>query len=204
MADNAKRTYFNGLAAEWDNLPSMDDAPRKVRRYVRHSAAGAPRIILDAGCGTGILLGAILEECPGAALVVEADFAIEMLRQNARKLADPRVRRLCADVLSLPVPAGSFDLVLCFGILPHLPDARGALAEFLRVLKPGGVLSVGHLVGSRELNAFHGSLSGPVSGDFLPPSEALAHMLAEAGAVRVQAEENPDWYFVRAEKPACS
>ncbi len=203
MPDNVKRTYFNGLAAEWDNLPSMEDAPGKVRRYVRQSAVGRTRRVLDVGCGTGILLASILDECPGAALVVETDFAIEMLKQNARKQADERVGYLCADVSSLPANPDSFDLVLCFGILPHLPDWKGALAEFLRVLKPGGVLSVGHLAGSRELNAFHGSLSGPVSGDFLPPSEAMARTLAEVGAVHIQAEEDPGWYFVRAEKPAC-
>jgi ubiquinone/menaquinone biosynthesis C-methylase UbiE len=203
MPDEAKRTYFNGLAPEWDNLPSMDDAPGKVRRYVRQSAVGGARIILDVGCGTGILLAAILAECPDAALVVEMDFAIEMLKQNARKRADRRVRHVCADVSNLPAGPGSFDLVLCFGILPHLPDGSGALAEFLRVLKPGGVLSVGHLAGSRELNAFHGSLSGPVSGDVLPPSGVLARTLAESGAVHIQTEEDPGWYFVRAEKPAC-
>jgi ubiquinone/menaquinone biosynthesis C-methylase UbiE len=203
MPDNDKRVYFNGLAAEWDNLPSMDDAPRKVRRYIRQSVAGAPASVLDAGCGTGILLSALLEELPGAERVVEVDFALDMLRANARKVRDGRVQHLCADALRLPVPAGSFDLVLCFGILPHLEDGRAALAEFLRVLKPGGALSVGHMVGSRELNAFHGSLSGPVSSDVLPQSDELARALGAAGAVRIQAEEDPGWYFVRAEKPGC-
>jgi ubiquinone/menaquinone biosynthesis C-methylase UbiE len=203
MSDNDKRTYFNGLAAEWDNLPSMEDAPQKVRRFIKLSAAGAPARILDIGCGTGILLSPLLEELPGAECVVEVDFALDMLRANARKVADGRVQRVCADALRLPAPSGSFDLVLCFGILPHLQDGSAALAEFLRVLKPGGSLSVGHLVGSRELNAFHGSLSGPVSSDVLPRSDELARALGAAGAVRIQAEEDPGWYFVRAEKPGC-
>ena len=202
MPEIDKRTYFNGLAGAWDNLPKMDDSAGKVRRYIAQSAAGAPARVLDVGCGTGILLAALLEQLPGAECVVEVDFAVEMLRENARKFADRRVSRVCADALRLPAASGAFDLVLCFGILPHLGDGADALAEFLRVLKPGGALSVGHLAGSRELNAFHGSLSGPVSSDVLPPSDQLARALCAAGAIRIQAEEDPGWYFVRAEKPA--
>ncbi len=202
MCETGKRAYFNGLAAGWDSLPKMDGAEEKVRRYIDGSAAGAPVTVLDVGCGTGILLPALLERIPGARCVVEVDFAIEMLRQNARKLSDPRVSRVCADAVRIPAATGAFDLVLCFGILPHLGDGSAALDEFLRVLKPGGVLSVGHLAGSEELNAFHSSLDGPVSGDVLPRSDELARALGRAGAVRIHAEEDPGWYFVRAEKPA--
>ena len=200
---NANRTYFNGLAPNWDSLPSMEGAAEKVRRYVAGSAVRAPRRVLDVGCGTGILLPSVLEQIPGVECVVELDFALEMLQQNSRKFPDQRVRRVCADVMRLPAAAGSFDLVLCFGILPHLEDGQAALTELLRVLRPGGVLSVGHLAGSRELNAFHGSLAGPVSHDVLPASDILARALTDSGAVQIHTEEDPGWYFVRAEKPAC-
>jgi ubiquinone/menaquinone biosynthesis C-methylase UbiE len=198
---NAKRTYFNGLAPNWDGLPSMEGASEKVWRFVAQSVDPRSRRVLDVGCGTGILVAALLEKAPEVVCVVELDFALEMLRQNSRKFQDPRVGRVCADAMRLPAASGSFDLVLCFGILPHLEDSRVAVAELLRVLRPGGALSVGHLAGSRELNAFHGSLDGPVSGDVLPESGALAHALADAGAVRIQTEEDPGWYFVRAERP---
>ena len=202
MPENVKRAYFNRLAADWDKLPSMEDAAAKVQRYVMQSAVRSGRRVLDVGCGTGILLAAVLERLPGVECVVELDFALEMLQRNARKFPDPRVRRVCADAMRLPAASGSFDLVLCFGILPHLKDGRAALEELLRVLRPGGALSVGHLAGSRELNAFHGSLDGPVSGDVLAASDVLARALTDCGAVRIETEEDPGWYFVRAEKPA--
>ena len=81
-----------------------------------------------------------------------------------------------------------------------MPDKSAALRQILRVLRPGGVICVGHLMGSSELNAFHGSLEGPVAVDFLPPAAALARMLKELGAVVIEAEETSEWYFVRAEK----
>ena len=202
MPASAKQTYFNGLAGLWDNLPSPEDGTAGVRRFVERSSVCAPRLILDAGCGTGVLLAALLERYPRVGHILEVDFAVDMLRENARKLPDPRARRVCADAMHLPVETGRLDLVLCFGLLPHLEDTGAALAEFLRVLKPGGSLAVGHLMGSRELNAFHGSLQGPVSEDRLLPARELAERLVQLGAVSVSAEEDPAWFCVRAEKAA--
>jgi len=39
-----------------------------------------------------------------------------------------------------------------------------------------------------------------VSVDVLPPAAVVAQMLKDLGAVEIEAEENSDWYFVRAEK----
>ena len=200
MPASAKQTYFNDLAARWDDLPSPEGDPAGVRRFVERSSVSAPELILDAGCGTGILLPALLERYPRAGHILEIDFAQDMLRENARKLPDPRVNRVCADALRLPVREGSLDLVLCFGLLPHLEDTDAALAEFLRVLKPGGSLAIGHLMGSVELNAFHGSLEGPVAEDTLLPARKLAERLLRLGAVAVSAEEATAWYSVRAKK----
>jgi SAM-dependent methyltransferase len=44
------------------------------------------------------------------------------------------------DVTRLSFSAGSYDAVLSFDVLEHVPDYRQALAEFFRVLKPGGKL----------------------------------------------------------------
>jgi ubiquinone/menaquinone biosynthesis C-methylase UbiE len=199
MPASAKQTYFNGLAAAWDTLPGPEDGPAKVRRFVEQAGVPAPGWILDAGCGTGILLPALVRRYPQTG-ILEADFAEDMLKENARKLPHSRVSRVCADARRLPVRPESLDLVLCFGLLPHLEDIDAALGEFLCVLRPGGSLAIGHFMGSRELNAFHGSLEGPISKDHLPPARELAGRLSRLGAVFVQAEEEPAWYFVRAQR----
>lgn len=112
----------------------------------------------------------------------------------------PGVRYVCADGAFLPFRAACFDLVLCFGVLPHFEDLAGALRELERVLRPEGALAVGHLMGSAELNAFHRSLEGPVAGDVLLAAEALGEMLGGLGWAVSEAEEAPDWYFVRGRK----
>ena len=44
------------------------------------------------------------------------------------------------DILNLSFPNNTFELVLCWGVFMHIPDAERAIGELARVAKPGGFL----------------------------------------------------------------
>ena len=56
--------------------------------------------------------------------------------------AAPRTDVVRGDALSLPFPDDAFDVVICSEVLKHLPAYERAIAEFDRVLRPGGRLGV--------------------------------------------------------------
>jgi demethylmenaquinone methyltransferase/2-methoxy-6-polyprenyl-1,4-benzoquinol methylase len=197
---NPRRPYFNGLAADWDGIPATPNSAGRISRFLERSHRAGARRVLDVGCGTGILVSDLLNLYGSATCLVEFDLAEDMLRVNSAKFPGAIIGRVCADAQTMPFSDACFDLAVCFSALPHMPDKSAALCQILRVLRPGGVICVGHLMGSNELNAFHSSLEGPVAVDFLPPAAVLAQMLKDLGAVEIEAEENSDWYFVRAEK----
>lgn len=198
---NPRRPYFNDLAAEWDHLPGQLNAGERIRDFVfRSNTSGASRI-LDVGCGTGILMPYLQDFYLDASCFVELDLAEHMLQINAAKYPGNGVSRICADAENLPFVNSCFDLVLCFGVFPHFENKASALDQMLDALHSGGTWCLGHLMGSRELNAFHSKLSGPVSGDSLPSVKELAEMLRNMGVKDISTEENSDLYFVRAVKP---
>ncbi len=53
-----------------------------------------------------------------------------------------------SDILSIPVPDASFDVILCTEVLEHVPEPIRAVQEFARILKPGGKLLLTAPLGS--------------------------------------------------------
>ncbi len=74
--------------------------------------------------------------------VTGADYSeaiLEPARQNvAHQGLSDQISVQREDILALSFPADEFDLVLCFGVLMHIPAAEQALDELVRVAKPGG------------------------------------------------------------------
>jgi len=89
--------------------------------------------ILDAGCGTGGAMQYLAQfgRVTGCDL---STMALDLSRQHNLTLL------VQSSVTQLPFAPDQFDLVTSFDVLYHraVGDYRGALAEFYRVLKPGG------------------------------------------------------------------
>ncbi len=49
---------------------------------------------------------------------------------------------IVCDIINIPEPASSFDVILCSEVFEHLPDATLAVKEFSRLLKPDGTLII--------------------------------------------------------------
>ncbi len=103
----------------------------------RHLRGGRASRILDAGCGTGGMLRYLERFGPGVGVDM-AEEAIDLCRQRQLRSV------LRGSVEQLPFAAESFDLVVSFEVLYHraVGNDRLALAEFNRVLGPGGLLVI--------------------------------------------------------------
>lgn len=199
MTPSHKQSFFNELASRWDSLPNQPEAAT-IARFVDRCLGDSARRILDVGCGTGILLPHLgRDRTPRE--IVELDSAEAMLLENRKKPEARVAAHVCADARVLPFRSASFDRVICFNTLPHLAPIDEALRRLLDCLRPGGVLSVGHSMGSEQLNQFHSGVDGPVRKDRLPPARIVGRMLSEMGVEILCAEDASDWYCVQARKP---
>lgn len=113
-------------------------------RMARASGAAPGKRYLDVAAGTGDSSLALARR---GAEVVSTDFTHAMLRLGPAKFARKGLAGLVwassdADAQQLPFRAGRFDgLTICYGIR-NVEDRARAYAEFLRVLKPGGRLTI--------------------------------------------------------------
>jgi SAM-dependent methyltransferase len=152
--------------------------------------------VADVGCGTGQHLLRFAEAVAPGGEAVGYDFSPDAVAQARERGARAEV----ADGADLPAADASFDALGSSFAVYYLPDLRRALAEWRRVLRPGGVLAVsGPAQGTnRELYDFHRAVTGH------PPSDVdrmaigyvegpLRDALAAAGwdDVRVETFDNP-------------
>jgi len=99
--------------------------------------------VLDLACGTGLNFRYIIERIGPDGRVVGVDCTRAMLKRARRKVARHRwdaVALVEGDATSLPLASDSCDAVLCSYAMAIIPDYQRAIAEAVRVLKPGGRL----------------------------------------------------------------
>ncbi len=186
---NAKR-YYDDFSSHYDHgrdrgyhalVDELELAA--VEPYARG------RRVLEAGCGTGLLLSRIDRVAEEA---VGVDLSRGML-QHARSRGLSVVQ---GSVTALPFDDASFDTVCSFKVLAHVPDIDAALRELSRVTRPGGHLvlefynrwSLRYLArlaaGARRIGQAHKESDIPTRWD--TPREILGRLPSELTPVEVR------------------
>jgi demethylmenaquinone methyltransferase/2-methoxy-6-polyprenyl-1,4-benzoquinol methylase len=150
------RGMFGAIAGRYDlnnRLHSFGLDQRWRRAAVGAADVRAGDAVLDVACGTGDLTELFARS--GAGRIVGVDFTPAMLEVARRKLARAdgasrgKVSYEEGDAQSLRFEDASFDVVsIAFGIR-NVVQPRRALAEFARVLRPGGRLVILEFEGGR-------------------------------------------------------
>lgn len=155
--DLACEEYARKYADELDHKP--DDRVR-LTEFAARVGAGGP--VLDLGCGPGHTTAHLT----GLGLSVTGVDLSPRMVETATKLF-PLSRFVAADFLALPNKPDSVAGILAWYCVVHLtPDQLApAFAEWHRVLRPGGVLSVSFHVGTEAIRA-DGFLGTTASLDF--------------------------------------
>jgi ubiquinone/menaquinone biosynthesis C-methylase UbiE len=135
--DNHARNYDRQMAF-WERRLFADG-----RSWVCSQATGD---VLEVAIGTGRNLGYY----PDGIRLTGIEFSpamLELARRQAEQLGRMVDLRL-GDAQALQLPEASFDTVVCTLSLCAIPDARRAVAEMKRVLRPGGqLLLLDHVAG---------------------------------------------------------
>ncbi|HVX47238.1 MAG TPA: class I SAM-dependent methyltransferase [Mycobacteriales bacterium] len=149
-------------SAEWAEHLREDLIP-----WVLQSAELPGANVLEIGPGPGAATD-VLRHRVSHVIGVEYDRTLAAAAHE-RFADDPRIRIVRGDAAALPFRTGRFEAVAAFTMLHHLPDPATqdrALAEFARVLQPGGVFFGTDSLDSPGLRRLH-------EGDVLVPLDPL-------------------------------
>lgn len=178
----ASRTseHFDQFADRYSRLRASSDPLDPVTREVAELGDLRGRRVLDVGCGPGTILGQLVRAYGVDGVGIDASpHMIEAARRETSEIEQFHVAR----AEQLPFEDASFDAALARWVVHHLDRPR-ALAEILRVLRPGGRLVVTttdpDAVDTHWMVPFFPSLVAIERGRF-PSGEALSRELEAAG-----------------------
>lgn len=124
----------SGLAARREAQRRYRQGPDPFEAVVEAVVAGAPRRVLEVGCGMG-------EFAERLARASGADVLATDLSPRMVELTRARgIEALVADAQALPFGDAAFDCAVANAMLYHVEDLDAALRELARVLAPGGRL----------------------------------------------------------------
>jgi SAM-dependent methyltransferase len=113
--------------------------------------------LLDAGCGTGEFTRHLAAAVGPNGRVVGVDVSATMVREARRRTVEPTlpVEFHRGDITGLAAGDGAFDGAYSERVFQHLEDPRAALAELVRVTRPGGRIAV--VDSDWGMHAIHGA-----------------------------------------------
>jgi len=156
--------------------------------------------VLEVGCGTGFMACRISEEKNCRIVGIDiSERMIGMARERAEKLSlEDKATFRVADAKELPFEDNTFDVVFA-QFVTVLLDKKKALAEFMRVLKPGGYLGVVEIFKdtlipfetSQEIHEAERILSEAIELDFhLSTPTQWKSWFTDAGVQKIQTAEH--------------
>lgn len=162
-------------------------------RFYEWLAAATPQgpaRFLDLACGPGNVAAFISRQRPQAEIVC-VDRSSLMLAEAARRV--PEVQTLQADCRDLSAVAGPFDsAAFCFG-LSYFDDAdaRQALAELHRLLRPGSALLLATVAGDPAMTGAQSNAAGERVFSFYRRSAEIEALMRSAGFLIEQTQLIP-------------
>jgi arsenite methyltransferase len=128
------------------NIEVSYQTPEIVRQRIQTLEALALRAdehVLDAGCGTGLLVHGMSSTIGSQGRIVGVDFSNDMLELAKIRCSEmTNIELQQGSITQLNFADNSFDAASCIQTLLYVDEVEAALSELHRVLKPGGRVAI--------------------------------------------------------------
>lgn len=133
MNSASPKTFYDEYPFDWVELYSPEELGSVISPLLLGLLAPLPQgaLVCDVGCGPGRVMAYMANR---GLRCIGLDRSWHSVQLMAHRCKRPGI---VADNLNLPLPDASAELVISDGVIHHTPDARRALRENCRILRPG-------------------------------------------------------------------
>lgn len=156
-ADSSEELAYSVMAEDYTHLSGYQqsaDLGLGCGLPTEFAAIRPGDTVVDLGSGAGNDCFVARAETGDTGRVIGVDFTPDMIdraRQNAAKLGYTNVEFVAGDIENIPLPDNTADVVVSNCVFNLVPDKPRAFAETLRILKPGGHISISDIVVDGEI-----------------------------------------------------
>lgn len=204
MANLTPQTYFDEAAAVYDSAVKSygwNGCTELVKALYGATPSVESQSILDFGTGTGLLSVELLKLYPSSR-ILGIDISQKMLDIQMDKY--PAANCKIFDGINIPCVNGEFDIVCSSGTLEFIINPKHTIREFIRCLKPDGVIAISCLsrIEHNSLSGFFCTFRERISRvKFKPhPLKTIAKTLSDSGAIIVHQEEHCGLHYPNGSK----
>jgi len=197
LGERAVKALYNWGASRYDQVKEVlpqEDGLHLARPLLARLQGQAAPLVLDIATGTGRLPLALLRQWDFGGRVVGLDLCPRMLAVAQSKMRTQRQRTglIQGNALTLCFRDSAFDAVTCLEALELVARQDDAIAEIMRILKPGGEVLLSNRVGL-QARLLPGRTQRP---------QAFEERLSRLGLLQVQTRHwQADYDLVAARKP---
>ncbi|HZX00623.1 MAG TPA: class I SAM-dependent methyltransferase [Bacilli bacterium] len=129
-------TYARTQVDKWNGTTISRDRFFQFTKWPRDLSG---ELVLEAGSGSGRFTQVMLD---AGARVVSFDYSAAVVANAANNAGAERLTLFRGDIYRIPFAPGTFDRVVCLGVLQHTPDPEASFHALARMVRPGGHFAV--------------------------------------------------------------
>ena len=134
------KDYFDRVAQDWDEMRESFFSDEVRTKALSTAAVQKGKTAADIGAGTGFISEGLIQK---GLQVIAVDQSEAILKEMKRKFADiETIDYRVGQAQNLPIPDGTVDYAFANMYLHHVESPSEAIAEMVRILKPGGKLVI--------------------------------------------------------------